>query len=193
MSPISHENPLTAEDALVLLAMLSARVEVKRGMSERELDHVEERWGFRFAPEHRTLLSAGLPTGSRSWPDWREGDPEDLAERLAWPVDGVLFDVEHNAVWLADWGERPERIDDALRVAREQLEQAPALVPVYGHRYIPADPPQEGNPVLSVHQSDIIVYGPDLATYLEAEFNSSGAAKSHTKPRHIAVWSDLML
>jgi hypothetical protein len=80
MTAISLENPLTSKDAQELLAMLSARVEVERGMSEWELDHVEERWGFRFAPEHRTLLGAGLPTGSRSWPDWRDGDPEDLAE-----------------------------------------------------------------------------------------------------------------
>lgn len=82
MTPISPENPLTSENARTLLAMLPARVEIKRGMSERELDQVEERWGFRYAPEHRTLLSAGLPTGSRDWPDWRDGDPEDLAPGL---------------------------------------------------------------------------------------------------------------
>ncbi|MFD6277197.1 hypothetical protein ACFWFI_16710 [Streptomyces sp. NPDC060209] len=73
MTSISRENPLTSKDAQALLAMLPAGVEIERGMSERELDQVEERWGFRFAPEHRTLLGAGLPTGSRSWPDWRDG------------------------------------------------------------------------------------------------------------------------
>ena len=43
------------------------------------------------------------------------------------------------------------------------------------------------------HGPVIIVYGPDLAAYLEAEFNSSVAASSDVKPRHIAVCSDLML
>ena len=90
-------------------------------------------------------------------------------------------------------GERPQETGEALRVARERLEQAPALVPVYRHRYIPAEPPDAGNPVLSVHQSDIVVYGPDLATYLEAEFDSRSAAQAGATPRHIAVWSDLMI
>ncbi|MFG2280531.1 hypothetical protein ACGFNQ_17730 [Streptomyces asoensis] len=63
MTSISPESPLTSQDAEALLARISARADVQPGMSERELDHVEERWGFRFAPEHRTLLGAGLPTG----------------------------------------------------------------------------------------------------------------------------------
>ena len=116
---------MTSEGAHALLAMLSAHVEVKRGMSERELDCVEERWGFRFAPQHRTLLGAGLPTGSRRWPDWRDGEPEDLAERLAWPVDGVLFDVEHNVFWHPDWAPRPADTQGALEVARTYLAKVP--------------------------------------------------------------------
>jgi hypothetical protein len=97
-------------------------------MSEQELDQVEERWGFRFTPEHRTLLGAGLPTGSRSWPDWRDGDAEDLAERLAWPIDGVLFDVEHNGFWHPEWDPRPAGTQDALEVARTYLAKAPVMM-----------------------------------------------------------------
>jgi hypothetical protein len=44
------------------------------------------------------------------------------------------------------------------------------LVAVYGHRYIPAEPGLAGNPVFSIHQSDVIVYGSSLASYLAAEF-----------------------
>ena len=170
----------------------SAGVEVQEGLTDAEVASVEDRLAIRFPPDLRAFLAEGLPVG-RSFPDWRSEPDDSLRARLQAPVEGVLFDVEHNAAWLADWGERPERTDEALRVARERLAQAPALVPVYGHRYLPAEPPQAGNPVLSVHQSDIIVYGPDLASYLEAEFNSSGAARSDVRPRHIAVWSDLML
>ena len=35
----------------------------------------------------------------RLWPHWRDGDPAAIREQLEWPVDGVLFDVERNAVW----------------------------------------------------------------------------------------------
>ncbi|MET8784902.1 hypothetical protein [Streptomyces sp. NPDC004589] len=169
MTPISPENPLTSENAQALLALLPARVEVKPGMSERELDRVEERWGFRFAPEHRTLLGAGLPTGDR-WPDWRDGDAEELTERLAWPIDGVLFDVEHNGFWHPEWDPRPTGTQDALEVARGYLAKVPVMVPIYSHRCLLADPNRTGTPVLSMYQTDIIYYVTDLADYFHNEF-----------------------
>ncbi|MGC0331342.1 hypothetical protein RKD23_004332 [Streptomyces sp. SAI-170] len=189
MSPISSENPLTSEDAQALLARLPARVEVKRGMSGRELDDVEERWGFRFAPEHRTLLSAGLPTGGRDWPDWRDGDPEDLAEQLAWPVDGVLFDVEYNAFWHPDWEPRPAGTQDALEVARKYLAEAPVMVPVYSHRYLLADPERIGTPVLSMYQTDIIYYGTDLVDYFHHEFGRPVPTPEGHRYATIPFWS----
>ncbi|MEU6688136.1 hypothetical protein [Streptomyces sp. NPDC046832] len=189
MSPISPENRLTPEGAQALLALLSARVEVKRGMNEEELDHVEERWGFRFAPEHRTLLSAGLPTGSRSWPDWRDGDPKDLAERLARPVDGVLFDVEHNAFWHPDWEPRPAGTQDAVEVARTYLAKVPVMVPIYSHRYLMADPDRTGTPVLSMHQTDIIYYGTDLVDYFHHEFGHSVPTPEGHQYATIPFWS----
>jgi hypothetical protein len=169
--------------------MLSARVEVKRGMSEWELDHVEERWGFRFAPEHRTLLGVGLPTGSRSWPDWRDGDPEDLAERLAWPVHGVLFDVEHNGFWHSDWDPRPTGTQDALEVARTYLAKVPVMVPIHSHRYLLADADRSGTPVLSMYQTDIIYYGTDLVDYFHHEFGRPVPTPEDHEYAPIPFWS----
>ncbi|MFI8203868.1 hypothetical protein [Streptomyces sp. NPDC085937] len=189
MTPISSENPMTSENALALLAMLPASVEVKRGMSERELDHVEERWRFRFAPEHRVLLGAGLPTGSRRWPDWRDGDPEDLAARLARPVDGVLFDVERNGFWHPDWEPRPVATQDALEVARTYLAEVPVMVPIYSHRYVPAGPDRTGAPVLSMHQTDIIYYGTDLVDYFHHEFGRAVPTLEDHQYATIPFWS----
>ncbi|MEV0282323.1 hypothetical protein AB0I22_38980 [Streptomyces sp. NPDC050610] len=69
------------------------RAEIGPGLSEQELDAIEARFGFMFSADHRVFLAAGLPLGSRHWPDWRNGHPEDLAGRLAQPVEGVLFDT----------------------------------------------------------------------------------------------------
>ncbi|MFJ8198823.1 hypothetical protein [Streptomyces sp. NPDC096152] len=189
MTSISAENPLTSDDARGLLAMLSARVEIERGMSERELDQVEERWGFRFAPEHRTLLGAGLPTGSRRWPDWRDGDAEDLAERLAWPIDGVLFDVERNGFWHPEWDQRPSGTQDALDVARTSLAKIPVMVPIYSHRYLLADPDRTGTPVVSMYQTDIICYGTDLVDYFHHEFGRSRPTPEDHQYATIPFWS----
>ncbi|MEV6196609.1 hypothetical protein AB0M19_29895 [Streptomyces sp. NPDC051920] len=189
MTPISPENPLTSQDAQALLAMLPARVEIERGMSERELDQVEERWGFRFAPEHRTLLGAGLPTGSDRWPDWRDGDAKVLAEQLAWPVDGVLFDVECNDFWHPEWDPRPADTQDALDVARVYLAEVPVMAPVYSHRYLLADPNRTGTPVLSMYQTDIICYGTDLADYFHNEFRRPMPAQDYQQYAAIPFWS----
>ena len=43
-------------------------------------------------------------------------------------------------------------------------------MPVFGHRMIPDRPHLPGNPVFSVHQTDIIYYGCDLRDYFLHEF-----------------------
>ncbi|GHO60945.1 hypothetical protein KSB_94200 [Ktedonobacter robiniae] len=45
-----------------------------------------------------------------------------------------------------------------------------SIPPFYSHRYLLAEPCAAGNPVLSIYQSDIIVYSVDLRDYLLTEF-----------------------
>jgi hypothetical protein len=149
-----------------LLSALPTRV--ADPLRPAELARVEETFGFTFNPDHRVLLSAGLPVGER-WPDWRDGDPRALRKRLAAPIAGVLFDVEENDFWWPQWGPRPTHKAAAVATARRELERVPRLVPVYGHRYAPALP-EPDLPVLSVVQTDVIVYGRNLADYLRREF-----------------------
>jgi hypothetical protein len=47
---------------------------------------------------------------------------------------------------------------------------APQLIPVFMHRMMPDEPHEAGNPVFSVHQTDIILYGCDLADFLRHQF-----------------------
>ncbi|MFD9408733.1 hypothetical protein ACFWBN_17185 [Streptomyces sp. NPDC059989] len=177
--------PLTPEAARDLQKML--RAEIGPGLSERELDAVEARFGFAFSADHRVFLAAGLPHGSRSWPDWRHGDHEDLASRLSQPVEGVLFDVEYNGFWHPAWSPRPSATSDALQTARSELSTVPQLVPVYSHRYLPGTAGEWGHPVLSVHQTDIILYGNDLADYIRNEF--TGRASNLPVRATVDFWS----
>lgn len=181
----TQPEPLTHETASALLAALPA--EIGPGLSEAELEAIECRYGFTFADDHRVLLQAGLPLG-RSWPDWRDGDPQELRNRLDAPADGVLFDVEHAGFWYPAWGERPEDRKVALRLAREHLLDVPQLVPVFGHRYLPAGTGQSGHPVLSVMKTDIIYYGNHLADYLHHEFGGPAADLTRTRAS-VPFWS----
>lgn len=153
-------------------ALRSSSARLDDGLSESELRAIEDRFGFSFAPDHRLMLSLALPLEeSGSWPDWRRDADEELRRRLNWPVEGLLFDVEHDALWMPAWGARPPGLADALAVATVALGSAPVLAPLYGHRYVPTEPREDGNPVLSCYQADIIYYGRDLADWFEREFH----------------------
>jgi len=99
-----------------------------------------------------------------------------------------LFDIEHNSFWLPEWGPRPKKLAEALRTAEELISAAPKLIPVYLHRMMPDEPQSPGNPVFSVHQTDIICYGFDLADYLRHEFNLPGRELWPAQIRTIRFW-----
>ncbi len=166
----------------------SGRFSLAPGLTDAEFTVIEHEFGFAFAADHRALLAAGLPAG-RGWPDWRGPDREALRERLAWPVEGVLFDVTSNDFWYEGWGPRPAEADQAVAAARTHLLIAPRLVPVYSHRYLPAA--TTGHPVLSVYQTDIVSYGNDLIDWLHREFGLGTPAPTLARPT-VPFWRDLV-
>jgi hypothetical protein len=181
----------------------AGRFEIGPGLTGDEFARIERDYKCEFADDHRAFLAAGLPLNApaaedqarwKPWPDWRDGDPGDLHEQLSWPVEGALFDVENNAFWHRAWGQRPADISTALETARRHLTRAPQMIPVYSHRYLPAGRGAHGHPVLSIYQTDIIVYGTDLADYIHNEFSGSGRSISAgwIPPPMVPFWSDFL-
>lgn len=164
---------------------------VGEGLTGSELRNVEAEFGIKFNPDHRALLTAGMPRGGR-WPDWLARDRESLRAWLDEPVDGVLFDVEENGFWWGGWGERPHGKAQAIAQARVGLKGAPLLVPIYGHRFCPALP-MFGLPVLSVVQTDVAVYGQDIVDYLLREFSERPEEPRVIGPvLDVPFWSELI-
>jgi len=178
------------------------------GLTSAEFDGIERDYGVEFSDDHRAFLAAGLPVSlprvseegvtyawERPWPDWRHGDPDDLRRRLDWPIDGVLHDVEHNALWHASWGERPTGVSRALAVAQANLARVPRLIPIYGHRYLPSGHGTFAHPVLSIWGADVIVYGADLHGYIQAEFRPSRSRRADLSADLATVpfWRELEL
>lgn len=128
-------------------------------------------------------------------PIWRHADEQTLRKRLEWPLEGMFFDIENNAFWLDQWGQKPEDLPAAFAIARRAYDQAPRLIPIASHRFIPATPHESGNPVFPVHQTDIIYYGVDLPDYLQNEFQYHFGRSTYTisgTPREILFWSALV-
>ncbi len=164
---------------------------IEPGLSDDEFARVESTFGVEFGDDHRAFLAAGLPVGG-SWPDWRSEGRRSLAKRLQLPLEGVLFAVEWAEFWHDGWGRRPAKMKDALRSARYQLERAPQLVPVYSHHYLPDGRASLGHAVLSVVQTDVVVYGTDLAHYIDNEFGGGGPGHRDPEAATVAFWSELI-
>lgn len=171
-----------------------AGVDFAPGLTESEVQRAEASYSLTFPPDLRRLLTFALPIAKR-WPNWREIDSAAIWKMLNWPYEGMCFDIEHNAFWPEKWGPKPVDLAECFSVAKHKLETAPKLIPIYGHRYLPERPNIEGNPVLSVYQTDIIYYGTDLYNYFRNEFHSYFKAPPNAidEPiRRIEFWSDII-
>lgn len=70
------------------------------------------------------------------------------------------------------------------------------MVPVYMHRYLPAGRGTHGHPVLSMWQTDVTIYGTDIADYVDQEFGT-GPGDSPVEPGKmpgnlVPFWSDFI-
>ncbi|MGN9811774.1 hypothetical protein ACTMSW_20740 [Micromonospora sp. BQ11] len=156
-------------------------VDIQPGLTVAEFVSVEQRFGFEFADDHRAFLAAGLPIWTRGhddhpdkaswgWPNWRQLNSTDLQEQVDWPHATVLDDIQHGE-WPPGWGKRPHDLVKRMAKTKRLLTGVPRMIPVYAHRYLPAGRGSFGHPVLSIHRlTDTIVYGHDLADYIEQEF-----------------------
>ena len=119
---------MTYDDAQTILA--SAGVQFDGGLTDEEFRRVERTLGFQFPPDLRAFLSVGLPV-SDGWVDWRGANEAGVREALNWPFEGICFDIEHNAFWLDEWGEKPPVVRQAFEVARNAISHVPVLIPIY--------------------------------------------------------------
>jgi hypothetical protein len=156
------------------------------GYAAAELDDAQERFGLPFPPDLVALLHDRRPASGYDW----TGPEDPIRRALVWPLEGLLFDVK-NGLWRPEWGERPARAEERAEIAAARVAAAPPLIPILGHRYLPAEPLESGNPVLSVYQSDIIYYGRALEDYFVREFG--GGTEPVSGPvRRIRFWSDII-
>jgi hypothetical protein len=166
-------------------------VNLADGLRDADIASVEERFDFRFPPDLRALLQKVLPI-SHGFPDWRDGDTEELRAFVDEPIDGLLYDVLQGVFWLRDWGTRPGSDARAMDLARTRLADAPRLIPFHGHRYLSSIPREAGNPVFSVVQADVVIYGLDLADNLWLDFGVPKPRGGRVTARDIPFWTEVI-
>ncbi len=176
----------------------SAGVVFAEGLSDAEIQQLEERFEVAFPPDLKAFYQTALPISS-GFVQWRaalnsEAAARTVQRRFDWPWEGLVFDLQHNTFWHPDWGPEPATLDEKKATARQFYLTYPQLIPLYSHCYLPARPHAAGNPVFSVYQMDIIYYGVDLTQYFANEFGySSGGAydRGALPERKIEFWSGI--
>jgi hypothetical protein len=161
-----------------------------RGLSPDQIASIEGQLGFRVPDDFAYLFQNLQDPGEVLFP-WSKFDKRRYDASIRWVLRGIEFDIE-NELWLERWGNRPASLSAALEIAQRDFETWPRLLPIFGHRFLAAEPCLSGNPVFSIMQTDIIYYGANLAHYLLNEFVDHDHAL-HTqaqKIRKIDVWSD---
>jgi len=158
------------------------------GLEEKEIDAIEQKYQIKFTSEHRAFLNI-LHTIDRQEPverydenealyyrkesffhNWKT-DEEELNYRFDWVFETIFDDILGvNKPWLESWGKvRPKSEAAKKKIFLNWLNQAPKLIPIFGHRFVVSEPSDCDNPILSVYGSDIIVYGWNLRHYLLRE------------------------
>lgn len=144
-----------------------------KGLNINEITNIQEYYNIVFPPDLKEFLRTELPIseGFINWRDMSEGNIERVKDRLNWPLEGMIFDIENNNFWYEAWGKKPNNLSDAVSLCTFEMGKVPKLIPICSHRYIPSEPNESGNPIFSVYQTDIIYYGENLSSYLEVEFD----------------------
>ena len=158
------------------------------GYTQTQLDDAQARYGLAFPADLAALLRERRLVGRGSY-DWST-ENDQIRQMLAWPFELLAFDLDHGS-WWPDWGDRPDDPDARREVLRRALADAPRLIPIYGHRFLPESVgATAGNPVISMHGFDTIYYGSNLADYFMREDRTE---KSPMGPvRHVPFWSDII-
>jgi hypothetical protein len=157
------------------------------GLPEEDISRIEKEQHFPFPPDYRLFLQilhcvdrprvgavyapdgvTMLPATSPSFFNWLS-DTAELQAAYNWLLEGLLFDVEYNHLWLETWGKKPDTSAEQVSHIEELVSQAPPLIPIFGHRYLLAEPCQAGNPILSIYQSDIIIYSLNIHDFFLKE------------------------
>ncbi|HEY0612451.1 MAG TPA: hypothetical protein VGD35_22405 [Chitinophaga sp.] len=158
------------------------------GMTDEQIDEVQEKYSIAFTPEHREFLRI-LHTIDRKervyeeydseegeyyeqsfFRNWLEDD-EDIKSRLNFVYNSMSEDVIRGSIWLNSWGKQPDTKEERRKIFDELYAKAPKLVPVTAHRFQVADMSLEKRPVLSILGADVVFYGSDFRYYLLDELS----------------------
>jgi len=145
----------------------------QKGLTADEIIQIEDFYDIVFNIDHKNYLLKCIFIGEGFY-DWRndaKSNVKKIKEMLNWPLEGILFDIEHNNYWPTEIEIQPQILEEKKNIFAEYyLNNIPKLIPIFSHRYMCSEPQKIGAPVYSVYQTDIIYYGDNIVDYFVKEF-----------------------
>lgn len=170
----------------IIKRMKEAGVFFSSGLTIDTVEKIEKIYEICFPDSIKEFYLTALPIsmGNTAFPIWNDFSPENIAhirQLMRDPYQWLRRDIECG-FWLSTWDDKT--ID-------ELFENAPKLIPIYSHRYLPAL--EDANPpVISTVGRDTVFYGVSLEDYLLREFCNASTDLVEIKVPHIALWSDIL-
>lgn len=156
----------------IITLMKQQGISFDRGLTEQTIKDIEEIYDMTFPASLSAFYKEALPIGDRfiKWNDLSEDNISCIKEKMYLPYKWLSHDIT---------------FCEAFRNTME----APKLIPIYSHRYMPCiDHPDP--PVFSTVGADTIWYGKSLGDYLYNEFIRKDPIISDIP--HVPLWSDII-
>lgn len=173
--------------------LIGRGVRMDRGLTMDEIILIEKQYNISIPGSLKNFYMEALPI-SKGFYNWRSKNIRDV-EMIKTAINRpflAIYTMAEDVYWCESWGEEPYEKKELCQEVRKRLENAPKLIPIYSHRYMPIlldDNP----PILSIHDLDIVYYGEDLEDYLNIEFGGKKQNDIHFgNIARVPFWSDIM-
>lgn len=173
--------------------LMSKGVLFDKGLSKIEVEEIEKRYNIHFPSELLKLYLVALPIsfGFYNWRDVSEKNVNRIKHALTRPTNNLKEETSE-IDWSDNWGKEPDNEEQREKIILSKVQAAPRVIPVFGHRYMAQIDGSE-NPVFSIHGADIICYGKNLFTYLQAEFGITKLPQILLNElTYVPFWSDFL-
>lgn len=168
-------------------------VEFELGLTNNEVDKIESIYNIILPYELKLFLKTAVPI-SDGFYNWRNFAPENIKfiKETILSFKNNIIECFDDVEWCPKWGKEPEDIEKRKAKIIEMVNNAPTIIPLYGHRGM-AEINVMNNPVFSIVDTDIIYYGKNIINYLEIEFDIKKYDSLNLKNiTYIPFWSDLI-
>lgn len=175
----------------IIELMENKGIQFEEGLSENEIIKIQELYQFIFPNDYKIFLKKVLPisVGFYNWRDFSDDNIKYIHAVMQEPFNNLRESIK-DIYWCEKWGEEFNKKEQE-KIIFEKINNAPKLIPIFSHRYIPIIDAKE-SPIISIRGIDVICYGENLNRYLFNEFVANKPIDLVNSIEYIPFWSDIM-